>query len=489
MLCILRRLFRASSSRPAYHSVRPCLESLEDRLVPTVAPHGGLVLPHVSVETVFCGDQWQTDPGLAQEAQDINRFFTTLTDSTYMDILNEYGVGRGGLRQQDFLSLSATTPGGHFVGTGGTPAVLADAQIQALLNDNIADPNSTVSYPDANTVYFVFTPPGVSVDLAVQNHWGGYHSSFTDDRNEAVYYAVVPYPGGHFVGTGLNSFEATTEISSHELTEAATNPDGVHGWYGARGTESEVGDEAEGLQGRYLGYVVQAEWSNVQQTAVLPPDATWFNWEDGLAAPNNVPAVASTLAHSNEFYGDFVTATYQRYLGRTPAAAERDGWVSALRSGLSDEQLEASFIGSVEYIQDHGGPGAGWVRGMYQNLLGRTPADAEVAGWVSYLHQGASPQTVAYSFAASFERECQHVQADYERYLGRDASADEVSGWATAFENGLANESVVAQFVGSTEYFQSHGSTVNDWLNAAYTDVLQRPIDAASLAAWDAALL
>src|SRR5205823_2706193 len=126
---------------------------------------------------------------------------------------------------------------------------------------------------------------------------------------------------------------------------------------------------------------------------------------------------------------------------------------------------------------------------MYRDLLHRNPAQTEVAGWVNNLNHGASTQSVAYGFAASFERESMRVQADYHQYLGRSASTDEVYGWVNNFEHGSTNEDVVSGFVGSYEYFANHGSNVNGWLAAAYVDALGRPIDASALAFWDAALL
>jgi hypothetical protein len=202
------------------------------------------------------------------------------------------------------------------------------------------------------------------------------------------------------------------------------------------------------------------------------------------APPANLTAVASALTHSAESYSDFITAAYQRYLGRTPGPAEVQGWVGAMQQGLSDERVEAGFIGSAEYISDHGGVGAGWVSGMYQDLLGRTPAQSEVDGWVNALAHGMAATDVAYGFAASTEREGQRVAADYQRYLGRAAAQSEIDGWVSDFEAGYSNENVIAGFVGSVEYFQNHGSDATDWLDAAYQDILGRPADAAAYANW-----
>jgi hypothetical protein len=193
----------------------------------------------------------------------------------------------------------------------------------------------------------------------------------------------------------------------------------------------------------------------LQQGTTVPP-------------PSWLGSVASALTHSAESYSAFITAAYQRYLGRAPASSEVAAWVGLMQQGLTDEQLEAGFIGSPEYIADHGGPGAGWVTGLYQDLLGRTPSLAEVSGWVQALANGLAPTAVAYGFAAGPEREGQRVTADYQQLLGRAPSPTEVAGWVGAFEAGQAtNEDVVAGFLASAEFFQAHGGDPGDWFAQA----------------------
>jgi|GEM_PF-4876081 len=184
------------------------------------------------------------------------------------------------------------------------------------------------------------------------------------------------------------------------------------------------------------------------------------------AAPSYLAAVAGALTTSVEYDTDIVIADYQHYLGRLPDSAGLAGWVTQMQHGLTDEHLEASLIGSSEYIQKHGGAGAGWVTGLYQDLLGRTPSQAEVNQWVQALANGVSEMAVAYGFAASAEREGIRVTADYQQYLGRSPSAAELAGWVRAFESGtVTNEGVAGGFVGSAEYYQQHNSNTQDWWN------------------------
>jgi hypothetical protein len=191
----------------------------------------------------------------------------------------------------------------------------------------------------------------------------------------------------------------------------------------------------------------------------LPEDTGLANWDNALSHGLRVANLAWQLAHSTEYYRNLVTTAYHRYLGRAPDQTGLNGWVAALQNALTDEQLEAGFIGSPEYIQAHGGSGPAWIQGMYQDLLGRTPSQSEVDGWVSALRTSLTPTQVAYGFAASAEREGQRVAADYANYLHRTPAQAEVDGWVRTFLAGSTNENVVAGFVGSPEYYKMHTGT------------------------------
>ena len=83
----LRRLFR------------PCLELLEPRTLLTglVQYGGGPLMPNVNVNTIYYGSQWSSTytqnpyPISAYPAQ-MDAYFNKITDSTWMDILNQYSA-------------------------------------------------------------------------------------------------------------------------------------------------------------------------------------------------------------------------------------------------------------------------------------------------------------------------------------------------------------------------------------------------------------
>jgi hypothetical protein len=225
-----------------------------------------------------------------------------------------------------------------------------------------------------------------------------------------------------------------------------------------------------------------------EQRAATPGEISSL---EAALMPANLSQVANQITHSTEHYQDLVTHAYQTYLGRSPDPSGLSGWVGAMQDGLTDEHLEAQFIASPEAFAHHGGTSAGWVRGLYQDLLGRTPSDAEVNGWVQALNNGASSQTIAYDFAASAEREGIRVRDDYFHYLGRTPSQTEVNGWVNAFADGLTNENLVAGFLASPEYYDSFSkgkSGKADWVTSAFLDVLQRAPTNNEFASWGGTL-
>jgi hypothetical protein len=129
-----------------------------------------------------------------------------------------------------------------------------------------------------------------------------------------------------------------------------------------------------------------------------------------------------------------------------------------MRAGLTDEQLEASFIASDEFFQNAGGTNQGWVSSLYEHLLGRG-ADAQgEAYWLAQLAAGEQHFNVALAFTASLERESQRIQDDYWHYLGRSADQQGLDYWTTQFAQGQTNENLITGFLASDEYYQTHSS-------------------------------
>src|SRR5260370_32048645 len=92
--------------------------------------------------------------------------------------------------------------------------LVQDGDIQQLVQQEFS--SGPLPATNANTLYFVFLPDGVTVvqgNSASCQAFCGYHDSF----GQNVYYAVMPYPGCSGCAGGLAVFDALTSTTSHEL--------------------------------------------------------------------------------------------------------------------------------------------------------------------------------------------------------------------------------------------------------------------------------
>ncbi|HLJ94497.1 MAG TPA: DUF4214 domain-containing protein [Gemmataceae bacterium] len=475
----LSTAFTVRCSVPRWR-IRLELERLEDRRVLAVTYHAGPLLQNVQVEPIFYGAYWNSDVGQQQSA-DLDSFLGYLTNSSYMDMLNEYGVGRGQL-----------VANGIVAGADSSASKVNDTALQQTIEDSIG--TGILQPANPNRLYIVFTAPNVDVVQGSQdsvNNFFGYHNYFSTPAGEQIYYAVIAHPIGNGTFYSLDNFQTLTKTTSHELAEAVTDP-GVGGWYDGR-TGNEIGDIADGPRdvGLLNGFVVQAEWSAHQRAPILPAEAQWIDASSFTAAKSTsaiLAGVANAFTHSAEYFTSVVTQDYQQLLHRTPSAAEVSSWVNLLESGLSDEQVLAAFTSSPEYYQQAGGTDQAWLDALYHDLLGRDADGVGESAWLQMLASGTTRFNIAYGIAASVEHESIVVSADYQNYLGRSADASEVAGWVNALEHGMSDEQVVAAFVGSDEFYAAHGSSSQSWLTGAYQFIFQRDPDTGGFNYWDARL-
>jgi hypothetical protein len=69
---------------------------------------------------------------------------------------------------------------------------------------------------------------------------------------------------------------------------------------------------------------------------------------------------------------------YRQYLRRPVDADGLRDWAGKLRDGRPWEEVLGGILGSKEYFAARGGTNPRYVRGLYRELLGRAPGNAEV---------------------------------------------------------------------------------------------------------------
>jgi hypothetical protein len=91
------------------------------------------------------------------------------------------------------------------------------------------------------------------------------------------------------------------------------------------------------------------------------------------------------------------------------------------------------------------------IHNLYNELLRRTPSDAELDGWLAVLRrQGA--QAVIAGIAGSAEARAVVVRDWYVQFLGRAAATGEEQGWVQALTGGATEEQVLSSFLSSAEF-------------------------------------
>ena len=80
-----------------------------------------------------------------------------------------------------------------------------------------------------------------------------------------------------------------------------------------------------------------------------------------------------------------VQADYQQFLGRAANSTEVSYWVSEFLSGASNEQVNAGFLSSPEYFQQHGGNVVDWLFAAYRAVLNRQPDTVGYQYWLGQL--------------------------------------------------------------------------------------------------------
>lgn len=159
--------------------------------------------------------------------------------------------------------------------------------------------------------------------------------------------------------------------------------------------------------------------------------------------------------------------------------------------GSTDADIRSSILASDEFLAVHGGTAEGFVVGLYEDLLGRYPDPAGLAGWVAEFKSGtASRFAIAHAIFTSFEGRSTEVAHWYQQDLGRPATLDAlkvdsgVQVWAGLLAAGVGDVTVQDAIMASPEYLLGHGGTPRPIIAGFYTDLDDRDATAVEQANW-----
>jgi hypothetical protein len=174
-------------------------------------------------------------------------------------------------------SLGTPSASVHVTGaalTSGT--TMTSSEMENYISTSINDPSAPQqAQPDGNTIYMLYLPDGVDardqngVNTNCQLGYNGYHQVYGNGGDTLGFSQRCPSPV-----PGFSKLQTVTITGSHEIMEAATDPDNAHGWlfgwppspptssaWAMSPTQGEIGDLCGGTAIPEGNYTYQRIWS------------------------------------------------------------------------------------------------------------------------------------------------------------------------------------------------------------------------------------
>jgi hypothetical protein len=329
---------------------------------------GGPVIQHVHVVGVRYGDPANATflPQLTGAAPSVDSFLSGLPNSSFMDLLSEYGAGNQVIGRGSY--------GGMYTITPSTPSdqPIDDSQIQAELD---AQAGAALPAADADTLYVLFFPEGQKITADGADSFANFCAYHGTTAGKHLRYAVLPYrasdtdPTAGITGScgkspGLSNFTAAL---THEFAEAVTDPDvslatslgSPVAWYDQKQPNSiggEIGDLCNQVDSKLLladgfKYTLETVWSNQQRKcAVSGPVRTIAVGDAAIAEGDqgtremHIPVTLSETSH----------IPIDVYYSITPSGAHPADGSDFYDSGsgkLTFPMVSTSKSATVEYVK------------------------------------------------------------------------------------------------------------------------------------------
>jgi hypothetical protein len=259
---------------PDYHDVYPAPHPA----IPPMSFNGGRVIPSPQLVTVtFVG----MDTTLRDYLRDFNDKITTT--NWWSTVMNGYGVGAGS--------------GGGYAELPDvfTGQETADMQVQGYIADQVT--KGALPTPTDSTIYLLYIPYTAFIDLGTDrscSQFLGYHGSgkvVVSGSSQTFLYAIINDCRGPS-GTAQQLKDDQTYTTSHEVAEAATDPDvntsAKGGWYVPGGNDAWVRNRAGGENADMCQpqtwleapWTVTRVWNAASVAAngapCLPSPTTWY---------------------------------------------------------------------------------------------------------------------------------------------------------------------------------------------------------------------
>jgi hypothetical protein len=275
--------------------------------------------------------------------------------------------------------------------------------------------------------------------------------------------ATVTTPGnGQFSFTGVGPGKYVLQelhvagAGVHQITPPAP---GVYAFTATSGAD-QPGDSFGNIANANEAFVYQAYLDVLGR----PVDLGGLNYWTGLLnSGTSRTAVVAGIQASPEYLVRTINSVYQTYLGRPADQNGINFGIQVLTNqailipGASVlDQLKAVIIGSPEYFQNHGGTNAGFLAGVFLDVLNR-PIDPQASAYFQGLlaQPGNNRTLIAKQILTTPEAKSVLVNSYYLKFLHRQADPTGLAFWTSYLVHGGNENALIQLLVGSQEYYNN----------------------------------
>lgn len=190
----------------------------------------------------------------------------------------------------------------------------------------------------------------------------------------------------------------------------------------------------------------------------VDPNGMQF-YTNALANGVSRNAVAASIYNSVEQRTNQVQGYYQQFLGRAGTRAEVSQYVSSLRSGSTENSVISTFLLSTEF-QRTNPPIVPFLTALYQKLLGRNPDPTGLAINANALRTGVTREAMVLSFLNSSEYLQKSVRGAYLTQLGTVPNPSGLSFWANQMSRFGYGSMLVGLASSNQAYARAQGNSV-----------------------------
>ena len=200
--------------------------------------HGGPVIADPDIYITFWGPRWQTHNRHRARRHDLVQFMKDLIRSDYVNILTQYGVGKGSGRCGRVLRAFDVPNVAGQLDEAGLHTIVRGMVTDGELPDPGRRPKVALMIFFDEGIQFRDKKFAVLCEPRGDNAFG-YHNYCRTARGNDVFYAVVPSlsglcmqrscPGGTGCSLSMNrsQLDRQTQVASHEFCEMVTDPRGT----------------------------------------------------------------------------------------------------------------------------------------------------------------------------------------------------------------------------------------------------------------------